>query len=74
MGLADTVHDFGELTITGHVAVTPWYTDVIFTLPAATPVTKPEEEIVAIPVLFDVHVGPDVTVCVVVAVPDPSAS
>jgi hypothetical protein len=43
-------------------------------VPAAAQVIKPLDEIVATLVLLDDHVGPEVSVCVVVAVPDPSAS
>ena len=69
LGLAEIVHPLFKLTTAVPLAVTPWYTEVIVEVPTPTPVTRPEEEIVATPVLLDVQVGP----VVVVAVVDPSA-
>ncbi len=68
LGLAEIVHPLFKLTTAVPLAVTPWYTEVIVEVPTPTPVTRPEEELVATPVLLDVQVGP----VVVVAVVDPS--
>ena len=69
LGLAETVHPLLSDTVVDPLAVTPWYTEVIVEVPTPTPVTTPEEEVVATPVLLDDHVGPVVNV----AVFDPSA-